>query len=198
MSRHRGFFQAMAKAQRDAEMQKVAQLHAQQRLQSQLAKQAAQAQRAYLAAQKADQKERARLYTESRIAEVALQNEQLESEVAQLEHLLLESLPIDNFVNWETLKQPLNMPPFEPGPLAIAEQPPDIQHYLPPELTGLQKFMPGPKERHAQEVAKAHERYRADMDTHTSKEMARQQRLAEAKVAYDRQSSLLRANLLSY
>lgn len=192
MSRHRGFFQAMAKAQRDAERQKVARLHAQQRLQSQIARQAAQAQKAYLAHQKADQKERARLYTESRIAEVALQNEQLESEVAQLEHLLLESLPIDNFVNWETLKQPLNMPPFEPGPLAIAEQPPNIQHYLPPELTGMQKFMPGAKEKHAQEVARVHERYRADVNIHASREMVRQQRLVEAKGAYDRQLAEMR------
>src|SRR5205807_4380649 len=118
---------------------KVAQLHAQQRLQTQIAKQAAQSQKAYLAAQKADQKERALLYTKSCAAEVALKNEQLESEVAQLEHLLLESLPIDIFVNLETLKQPLNMPPFNPGSLAIAEQPPFVQNYLPPELTGMQK-----------------------------------------------------------
>ena len=195
MSRRSGFLHAMAKAQRDAERRKVAQLHAQQQLQTQIAKQAAQAQKAYLASQIADQKERARLYTESRIAEVALQNEQLESEVAQLEHLLIASLPIDNFVNLETLKQPLNMPPFNPGPLAIAEQPPFVQNYLPPELTGMQKFMLGAKEKHAQEVAKAHQRYNYDVNIHASREMMRQQRLLEARGAYDSQLAEARQQL---
>ncbi len=89
MTRRRGSLYARAQAQRDAEKKRLAQA------QTQAARAADRAQKAYLAAQIADQKERARLYTESRVAQVALQNEQLESVIAQLERLLTESLAND-------------------------------------------------------------------------------------------------------
>lgn len=197
MSRRSGIFYAMAKAQRDAERRQAAQMRIKIQTQTQAAKAAAQAQRAYLNAQKADQKERTRLYTESRIAEVALQNEQLDSDVAQMEHLLVESLPVDNFVNLGALKQPPNFPPFNPGPLAVAEPAPIIQRYLPPDLQSYQKFIPGAKEKHAQEVARAHERYRADVNIHASREMVRQQRLMEARAIYEHQFTEMRQQVVA-
>jgi hypothetical protein len=80
MARRRGFFYAMAQAQRNAEKQRLTQLRAQAQAQTQAARAADRAQKAYLDAQKAGQKESARLYTESQVAQVALQNEQLEPE----------------------------------------------------------------------------------------------------------------------
>ncbi len=186
MTRRRGSLYARAQAQRDAEKKRLAQA------QTQAARAADRAQKAYLAAQKADQKERARLYTESRVAQVVLQNEQLESVIAQLERLLTESLANDEFINFEALKQTPNIPYFNPGPLAVAEPPPVQQRYFPPELSGIQKFLPGAKEKHAQEMAKAQELYQMDANAHAAREAARKQRLMEARAMYDRQVAEIR------
>src|SRR6266516_3618569 len=187
MTRRSGIFHAIAQAQRNAEKQRLTQMRAQAKSQTQAARAADRAQKAYLAAQKADQKERARLYTESRVAQVVLQNEQLESVIDQLERLLTESLANDEFINFEALKQTPNIPYFNPGPLAVAEPPPVQQRYFPPELSGIQKFLPGAKEKHAQEIAKAQERYQMDANAHVAREAVRQQRLIEARAMYDHQ-----------
>jgi len=187
MTRRRVSLYARAQAQRNAEKQRLTQMRAQAQAQTQAARAAEKAQKAYLNAQIADQKERARLYTESRVAQVALQNEQLESVIAQLERLLTESLANDEFINFEKLKQAPIIPYFNPGPLAVAEPPPVQQRYFPPELSGLQKFLPGAKEKHAQEMAKAQERYQMDTNAHAAREAVRQQRLIEARAMYDHQ-----------
>lgn len=74
MARRSGLVRAIAQAQREAERMRIDQ----ERAQTQAAKAAAQAQKAYQRAQIADQKERARLYAESRAAQVAMQNDELE------------------------------------------------------------------------------------------------------------------------
>ena len=95
-----------------SEWRRNAQMHAQAQARTQAAQTAEKAQKAYLAAQKADQKERAKLYIESQVAQVDLQNEQLESVIAQLENLLTESLANDEFINFEKLKQAPIIPYF--------------------------------------------------------------------------------------
>ncbi|MFL5704010.1 MAG: restriction endonuclease [Ktedonobacteraceae bacterium] len=187
MARRSGFLHAIARAQQQAARQSVAQMRAQAQAQTQAARAAERAQRAYLNAQKADQKERTRLYIESQVAQVALQNERLEKDVARLESLLTETLANDEFINLDKLKQAPNIPQFTPGSLAVTEPPPVQQRYFPPELSGIQKFIPGAKEKHAQETAKAQERYWIDANAHAAREVARQQRLWEARAMYERQ-----------
>ena len=75
-------------AQREAERQSLAQQRLPTLLQTQAARASAQAQKAYEQAQHADQKERARLYTESRIAQISLLNEQLDRDGTRLSNLL--------------------------------------------------------------------------------------------------------------
>ena len=72
MARRSGFLHAIAQAQRQAERQRIAQVRAQAQAQTQAAQTVEKAQKAYLNAQKANQKERARLYTESQVGQVAL------------------------------------------------------------------------------------------------------------------------------
>lgn len=183
MARRSGLVRAIAQAQREAERKRIAQ----ERAQTQAAKAAAQAQKAYQRAQIADQKERARLYAESRAAQVAMQNDELESDIIRLNNLLLEALSIESFIDFQKLKETPNLPVFNPGQLAIAEPPPSPQMFLPPELTGLQKLVPGAKEKHAKETAKAWEAYRTYAAQHAAREAIRQQNLAQAKAAFDRQ-----------
>src|SRR5437667_12219833 len=188
MARRRGFLHAAVQAQRDAEKQHLAQL----RTQTQIAREAERAQKVYLSAQRAEQKERTRLYIESQVALVALENERLDRDIARLENLLTESLAHDEFINFEKLKQSPDIPFFNPGPLAVAEPPPVQQRYFPPELSGIRKFIPGAKEKHAQEIAQAHERYQIDVKAHAAREADRLQRLEEANAKYELQITEIR------
>lgn len=188
MARRSGILHSMAQAQREAEKRRIAQMRAQ----TQIAREAERAQRAYLNAQKATQRESELLYFESRAAEVALQNEQIQRDVEQLQNLLTASLSNDNYLNFETLKPAPTIPFFNPGPLAVAEPPPVQQRYFPPELSGIQKLMPGAKEKHARDIAQAQQRYWMDANAHAAREAARQQRFMEARAGYDRHVAEIR------
>jgi restriction system protein len=174
--------------QRQAERDQAAQMRAQ----SQAAKTAEQARKAYERAQKADQKEQARLYTEARLAEVSLQNEQLEQQVHQLSSLLTDALAIDTFIDFGTMRQTPQIPLFNPGPLGMVEPPPTLQMYLPPALSTLQKMLPGAKEKYAQNVTQAHERYQADIAVYNAREFQRQQALATEKAKFERHVTEIR------
>ncbi len=182
MPRQKSFLQSITQTRREAERQRVARARAE----SQLARAAVQAKKAYESSLVAEQKERARLYTESRIAQVALQNEQLEQIINQLSNLLNEALLVSSVIRFETLKQNPQIPPFNPGKLGIAEPPPTLQTYLPPELSGMQKLLPGAKEKYAQSIARARERYEFDLRNHASREAWRQAELSKMWTQYQR------------
>lgn len=187
MARRSGILHSLVRAQQIAERQRIANLRQQARLQSAMAKAAEKARKDYERAVAADQKERLRLYTESRIAQVNLQNEELQQTISRLGNLLSEALSVDSFINLRTLKQAYKPLFFNPGQIGTPEPPPILETYLPPELTGFQKILPGAKEKHGQEKAKAHERYQMDVAAHRTREEARLRRLAEAQALYDRQ-----------
>lgn len=187
MARRGGFLHALAQAQRQAERKRGAQLREAQRTQTQAARAAEKARKEYERARIANQKEQAFLYTQSRAAQVQLQNEELEQQITTLEHLLLDALPVDSFIEIQALKQRPNVPLFDPGQLAIALIPPQAHLYAPPEPSGLQKFLPGAKEKYGQEVLKAQETYRLHMVEYAARETARQQALAQMRADYERQ-----------
>ena len=187
MARRSGFLHAMIQAQREAERKRAAQQRAMVRAQTQVARAAEKARKDYERALVADQKVRTQVYIESRMAQVDLQNEQLAQQIEQLEHLLLDALQLDPFINLQTLKQTPNLPAFNPGQLGTAEPQPQANRYAPLAPTGLQKFLPGAKERYAQEVTKAQELYQTHVREHAAREQARQKALAEMKMQYDKQ-----------
>src|SRR6185312_16721 len=195
MTRRNGLLQTLVQAQREAEKRRLSQLREIERAQTQAAKAADKAKKDYERSVTANKKERERLYTESQTAQANWQNAELERGIARLEHLLLDALPIDTFLNIQALKQVPNLPAFNPGPLAMAEPPPLPQAYMPPEPTGLQKFLPGTKEKYAQEVAKAQELYRTHSSIHASREYARQQALAQAQKSYQQEIAEIHRNI---
>ncbi len=174
-------------AQRMAEKKRADQLNKMKKEQTKAFEDAKKAQKDYEKARITNQKEQAKLYIESRVAQVQLQNEQLEQQIKSLEHILLDAYSVDPYIDIQTLKQTSTLPPFDPGPLALAEAPPQPQMYAMPELTGMQKFLPGAKEKHAQEVAKRQEVYRAHVTEHATRDRARQYALAQARANYERQ-----------
>jgi restriction system protein len=199
MPGRRSFMSALIQARRAAERQRIAQLRAQTRE----AKEAERAQKTYLRAreqasraktqaQKAQEKEQVQLYTESQVAEVAMQNEQLEQEIEQLENLLADTLAVDDFLDLNTLKHDLEIPSFSPGGLVTVPPVPSLQMYLPPELSVIKRLLPGAKEKHAQEVAEAHARYEANIAAYDQYEAVRQASLAEANAKYEHEVAEIR------
>ncbi len=170
-------------AQREAERRQVQQARAL----TKAAKDAERARKADEQGRQLEQKERVRLSIEAGIAQAELQNEELEQVMAQLSSLLVESLAVEHFLDVQALKQPLPNPVFIPGPLAIAETLPDPQRYQPLAPTGLQKLLPGVKEKYAQEVARAQDAYRSDVARHAAREQERLRKLEQARVAFEQQ-----------
>jgi restriction system protein len=125
------------------------------------------------------------LYEESRRANVAWLNDQLERDIAQLSSILTDTLGVDDYFNLDTLKEKAQVPVFQPGRLAEAEQPPRL--VAPEEPAGIKRFMPGAKEKHAEEVARAQQRYETELTAYNYREAARQQALNEIWSSYQQQ-----------
>lgn len=202
MPRRSGILHTLAQAQREAERQRAAQ----QRAETKAARDAEQARKAFLRAQaqtskevaqaqKAAEKEQARLYLESRTAQVALQNEELAEEIAQLNAVLAAALNVDSFLDLKTLKQYPEIPHFFPGTLALAAQAPTLKPFLPDEPSGLSKLIPGWKEKHARNVAEAHNRYQDKLAVHQQAEAARLAQLAAARAEYERHVAKIAAQV---
>lgn len=156
-------------------------------------REAERAQRAYARAVAADEKERKRLYLESRTAAVELKNEELGSYVYRLETLLSETLGVDDFFDLETLKVTPESPPFQPGTLAVPAAAPMVGDFMPAPPSGLAKFMPGAKAKHEQAGRDATSAFERVLAEHVEREQAREDALAEAAAAHEEDVSAIRA-----
>jgi len=181
VARRSSFSARVAQQQRQRERLAKAQLRAQ----LQAVREAERARKAYERASVAEEKERKRLYLESRAAEVDAANEELESDVAALEHLLVSTLDVDDYLDFETLKQEPDISPFQPGELATAEPAPRIEAFMPESLSGMAKLVPGAKGKHERAIAEATTRFAQENEAHEQRERDRESALAEARSAYD-------------
>jgi restriction system protein len=161
------------------------------RLQQQATRQVTQQQREY-------EREQARLSTESRIAEVALQNEQLAATLDELGKILAATLPVDDYLDLDKLKQTPTIPAFNPGNLTYPPLAPDHAAYLPPPLQGIQKRLPWAQNQYAQQLAGAEARYAADFTAYQEQETARQNALAQAHAKYERWVSTIQEQAAEY
>lgn len=125
----------------------------------------ATAQRATAAQQKAAEKESARLHAESRLAEAAVLNADLASQLEQIDELLAWSLEVDDHVDLESLRVTAEHPPFEPGmlrfpaaPMPALVYPPEPVHQEPAAPSGLGAAFGG-KKRHQEAVERAGAEY---------------------------------------
>ncbi len=196
MARRRSFASTLAKAARDAERARKAR----ERAEMKAAKEAARAEQAYLRAKaekartaekerKEQEKENARLYVESQIAGTALKNEQLEQTIKDMENLLADTLSVDDYLDLDKLKRKLQLPVFSPGILGKATEKPLLEDYLPEELKGMRKFVPGASGKYKRDVKLAQETYKIAFKKYQEKEAARQKSLAEAKAIYEKSAS---------
>jgi restriction system protein len=182
VGRSRGFtsvlIQMQRQAERDAKARAAAQRHG--------AVEAVRARRAYERAELADQKERARLYIESRVAEVAALNEGLVADFSNLDGLLAGTLAVDDFLDFESLKESAPRPPFAPGALSVAESPPDPAEFRPLGLSAAQKLVPGSKQRYLARFEAGRHQYESAVRVHQQREAERLDRLARSRAEHQR------------
>src|SRR2546421_4445814 len=120
-----------------------------------------QARRALERAQAWEEKERKRVYLEARQAEVEAMNEELAADVGVRESLLQQTLGLDDYLDFEELKQIPVLPSFKPGDLATAEVAPEL--VLPSPPSGMTKLVPGAKAKYEKAVEATRTSYQADM-----------------------------------
>lgn len=106
-------------------------------------REAERARRANERVQVADAKERARLYAESRAADVAADNQALEEQIETLSTLLEAGLENDSYIDLEALKKPANLPVWQHGALEQSEHVPDQARYVADAPTGMGKLFGG-------------------------------------------------------
>jgi len=157
--------------------------------------QAVRARRAFERAVAADQKERARLYIESRIAEVAALNERLAADIAELDGLFRSTLKVDDSLDFESLKEAAPRPQFEPGALAVPAPLPDPADFRPPELSGAQKLVPGARQRYQARYEAGHRQYDAAVREHQLWEAQRLGQLQHARAEHERAVAALEDRL---
>jgi restriction system protein len=174
----RSYVSTFAQLQREAARAQAAQIRAQ----AAARKEAERTRAAYLRSQAADVKERKRLYAESRAAEVAAKNDDLEAETTALQGLLAVALKTAGQIRFSALKKPATAPAWqhaqldrpEPGPLPGAFQP------APP--SGLAKvFGKGKYERAS---AEGRAKYEAAIQEHALREQRRAMALALARAEW--------------
>lgn len=127
MARRLGLVATLAEIQREAARAEAAR----QRAQTASRRHAEQARLRYARAAAGDERERKRLYAESRVAEVEAMNADLADTVTALDGVLAATLDVDNYFDLNQLHRPA-----DPGRVAFAEPAPVEAAFLPPAPRG--------------------------------------------------------------
>lgn len=175
MARRSGFVAAVSQLQREAQRAQTAQTRAQ----AAAVRRAEAAQKAYERAQAAEGRERKRLYAESRQADVDLENEDLTEQVRGLEHLLVDSLRTDPFIDLDCLRMPPELPVWNPGAVQNPEPEPVAPLPLPPP-SGIHRLSRKAKDDYATALASQQDQWRDAVGAHAGREQRRQALLQSA------------------
>jgi restriction system protein len=167
------------RSRRDRERATEAQIRAQVRAQ----REAERTRKAYERASASAEKERKRLYVESQIAEVEALNAGLEDSVSALAAILSSTLGVDDYLDFEDLKDEPDPPMFQPGALAV-EMPLPTKEDVPP-LSWSQKLVPGAKTKHEQRLQDASDAWEKAKADHTELEAQRTEELARTQAEHD-------------
>ncbi|MEV0627895.1 restriction endonuclease [Nonomuraea wenchangensis] len=178
MARRRSLAASIAQMQREAARAQAQRVRAQQAAQ----REAERARAAYKRAKNVEEKERKRLYQESRIADVAASNEDLELRVQALASLLEDTLSVDDHISFDSLKVPVVLPTWQHQHLEAPRPAPQWGQFAPPAPTGLGKVFG--KSKYEQAVADAQAKYQQSLARHAADEHARMNALAQAQSAF--------------
>src|SRR6266567_7517801 len=178
MARRRSYVSTFTQMQREASRAQAAQVRAQ----AAARREAERARAAYLRAQAADEKESKRLYAESRAAEVAAKNDDLEAEIAAIQSLLTATLEVNDQISFSALKRPASVPQWVHAHLERPEPLPVPDTFKPAPPTGLTKVFGKGKYEQAFEEGRA--RYERAVQERAAREQQRTAALAQARAQW--------------
>lgn len=158
MGRNRGFTATLIQVQREAERQRRARSAAElrshrevQQLRKQYERTRERAEKAQAQERKQLEKDQRELYLQARMAEVDEANDLLAFQVAELEGLLGATLELDDYLDFEVLKEAAPLPEFAPGGLAQPSLAPLPDAFRAQEPKGLGARLPGVRARFLRE-----------------------------------------------
>jgi restriction system protein len=140
------------------------------------------AQAADVRAQAATEKERKRLYIESRAAHVAAMNADLENTTGALQGFLAASLRAGDLVSFSSLKNPASKPLWHHADLERAEPAPVRETFMPAPPSGLGKLFSQAKHERATEEGLA--RFAQAAQEHRNREAQRGSALKKARAEW--------------
>jgi len=115
----------------------------------------------------------------------------VERQVKALDEILTSILPAP-VLTFDALRGTPELPPFDPGPVSIAEPAPEWSDYAIPEPGTLSRLFGGTA-RHQRQTAEARAELEAATAAHSQREANRQRSLAEARAGYERMVVGMRA-----
>ncbi|WP_250035612.1 restriction endonuclease [Paractinoplanes maris] len=150
------------------------------------------------AAGDADRKrEHQRLYVEAKTADTAAANAEIRSRLSDLDALLLSTLDVDDHIDLQLFKKPMEVPPFDPGPLARPHPEPRWESYVPPQPRGVGKILGGDRLRQ-QLTAEAQRAYDDARARWVEAEQRRKRQLVVRQRAYDESLRKYEARIAAY
>src|SRR4051794_8687385 len=143
------------------------------------------------------QRERQRLYVEARTADAAAANADLRARLSDLDSLLLSTLDVDDHIDLDRFKRPVQAPPFDPGPLGRPIPEPNWESYAPPTPRGVGKILGGER-LHQQQTASARQAYQDARRRWVDAETRRLRQLAAREQAYEESIRQYEAKIAAY
>ncbi|HET9591281.1 MAG TPA: restriction endonuclease [Solirubrobacterales bacterium] len=132
-----------------------------------------------------EEKERKKLYIEQRERETEGLNAALGNRLAQLEGLLAATLPVDDHIDLDSLKQSYSPPPFNDRGLAEPEPEPELEE---PQPLGLfAGLVPGAKAKHEALQVDTEAEFAEAKKAWEEREAEREKALAEARAVYEQE-----------
>ncbi len=186
MATYKSTLNAIARTARQEQQQR-------ERLAKQRARLAKQAEREKQQMMKAKEKEKAQRYTESRIDEVDTRNEELATELAELENLLQRTLSVDDYIDLEKLKKPIPAAKaFYAGSLGIPSERPALEAPKIEKPSGLSRLIPGSLSKYEKALEEAKRRDVKRLAEYDEQERERLKKVDEARKLFEDQARALK------
>jgi restriction system protein len=176
---------------REIQRERERQARAQARAAAAAMRASEQARRALERAQVGEEKARKRQYLESRQTEADAMNTELIAQIGTLETLLRQTLDVDDYLDFDELKEHPPLPPFRPGDLERAEAEPVL--VSPPAPTGVGKFVPGAKAKHQLTFEALQAEHREKIAEYKLRENGRRSALAKARAEHEAELERIKA-----
>ena len=142
-------------------------------------------------------REHQRLYVEAKTADTAAANAAIRARLSDLDGLLLSTLDVDDHIDLQQFKKPVEVPSFDPGPLGRPAPEPRWDSYVPPQPRGVGKILGGDRLRQ-QQAASAQRAFDEARARWVEAEQRRKRQLVVRQRAYDESLRKYEARIAAY